>query len=57
MSPGKNLAYTRVDFINESGDLVAYGTHTKYVGKSSSDPNNVKFSEDGDKVIEGADIE
>ncbi|KAF8547293.1 thioesterase thiol ester dehydrase-isomerase [Imleria badia] len=54
---GKNLAYTRVDFTNESGDLVAYGTHTKYVGKSSSDPNNVKFSEDGEKVIEGADVE
>ncbi|KAG8214904.1 HotDog domain-containing protein, partial [Butyriboletus roseoflavus] len=54
---GKNLAYTRVDFTNESGDLVAYGTHTKYVGKSSSDLNNVKFSEDGEKVIEGANIE
>lgn len=24
--PGKSLAYTRVDFTNESGDLVAYGS-------------------------------
>lgn len=48
--------------------------HTKYVGKSSSDPvsktsnifwlnmtiflqNNVKFSEDGEQVIEGNDVD
>jgi len=52
---GKQLAYTRVDFTNPSGDLVAYGYHTKYVGKSSSHPENVKFSEDGESVIEGED--
>lgn len=54
---GKSLAYTRVDFTNPAGDLVGYGYHTKYVGKSSSDPNNVKFSEDGEQVIEGNDVE
>ncbi|KAF9220282.1 thioesterase thiol ester dehydrase-isomerase [Gyrodon lividus] len=54
---GKSLAYTRVDFTTANGELVAYGTHTKYVGRSSSDPNNVKFSEDGEKVIEGIDVE
>ncbi|KAG2069051.1 thioesterase thiol ester dehydrase-isomerase [Suillus decipiens] len=54
---GKSLAYTRVDFTNSAGDLVAYGYHTKYVGKSSSDPNNVKFSEDGERVIEGNDVD
>ncbi|KAG2030185.1 thioesterase thiol ester dehydrase-isomerase [Suillus americanus] len=54
---GKSLAYTRVDFTNPAGDLVAYGYHTKYVGKSSSDPNNVKFSEDGEQVIEGTDVD
>lgn len=53
---GKSLAYTRVDFTNPAGDLVAYGYHTKYVGKSSSDPNNVKFSEDGEQVMEGNDV-
>ncbi|KIK85960.1 hypothetical protein PAXRUDRAFT_831942 [Paxillus rubicundulus Ve08.2h10] len=54
---GKSLAYTRVDFTNAKGELVAYGNHTKYVGKSSSDPNNVKFSEDGERIIEGTDVE
>ncbi|KAH6912824.1 thioesterase thiol ester dehydrase-isomerase [Coprinopsis sp. MPI-PUGE-AT-0042] len=54
---GKQLAYTRIDFTNPAGDLVAYGYHTKYVGKSSSHENNVKFSEDGEKVIEGNDVE
>lgn len=90
MKTGKQLAYTRVDFTNPAGDLVAYGCtnpsslkshdkltvsvdHTKYVGKSSSHPvresfmrrslnlhpinlqENVKFSEDGESVIEGED--
>lgn len=94
---GKQLAYTRTDFTNEAGELVAYGCrfsccqgrmvdlrtsivetladHTKYVGRSSSHEvsfqpsskhmrcsksalwrslqENVKFSEDGETVIEG----
>ncbi|KAG6820725.1 hypothetical protein H0H93_012778 [Arthromyces matolae] len=50
---GKSLAYTRVDFTNPAGELVAYGYHTKYIGKSSSHHKNVKFSEDGKDVIEG----
>ncbi|KAH9480443.1 Putative esterase C31F10.02 [Psilocybe cubensis] len=54
---GKQLAYTRVDFTNPAGELVAYGYHTKYVGKSSSHEANVKFSEDGESVIEGVDKE
>lgn len=53
---GKSLAFTRIDFTNPAGELVAYGRklcfadlgyfilrlhftdHTKYIGKSSSDP-------------------
>ncbi|TFK17407.1 thioesterase thiol ester dehydrase-isomerase [Coprinopsis marcescibilis] len=54
---GKQLAYTRVDFTNPAGELVAYGYHTKYVGKSSSHHDNVKFSEDGETVVEGQDID
>jgi len=54
---GKQLAYTRVDFTNPAGDLVAYGYHTKYVGKSSVHENNVKFTEDGESVIEGKELE
>jgi len=50
---GKSLAYTRVDFTNAAGVLVAYGHHTKYVGKSSKHENNVKFSEDGENLVEG----
>ncbi|KAF8158134.1 thioesterase thiol ester dehydrase-isomerase [Crassisporium funariophilum] len=54
---GKQLAYTRVDFTNPAGDLVAYGYHTKYVGKTTATEKNVKFSEDGESVIEGEDLE
>ncbi|KAJ8503329.1 hypothetical protein ONZ45_g10961 [Pleurotus djamor] len=50
---GKSLAYTRVEFTNTKGDLVAYGSHTKYVGKSSSHAKNVVLSEDGEKVVHG----
>ncbi|KAJ7109747.1 HotDog domain-containing protein [Mycena crocata] len=54
---GKSLAYTRVEFTNPEGALLAYGFHTKYVGKSSSHPENVKFSEDGEVVVEGKDLD
>ncbi|KAI0333650.1 Thioesterase/thiol ester dehydrase-isomerase [Cubamyces sp. BRFM 1775] len=54
---GKSLAYTRVDFYNAQGQLAAYGHHTKYVGKSVGHKNDVKFSEDGERVIEGEDID
>ncbi|KAI5988381.1 thioesterase thiol ester dehydrase-isomerase [Pisolithus albus] len=36
-----------------NGELVAYGTHTKYIGKSATDPKNVKFSDDGETIVEG----
>ncbi|KAF9489394.1 thioesterase thiol ester dehydrase-isomerase [Pleurotus eryngii] len=54
---GKSLAYTRVDFTDPKGNLVAYGTHTKYVGKSSVHPKNVKLSNDGEIVLEGEDLD
>ncbi|KAH8104766.1 Thioesterase/thiol ester dehydrase-isomerase [Cristinia sonorae] len=53
---GKSLAYTKVDFYNSKGQLAAYGHHTKYVGKSAGHAKDVKFSEDGESVIEGEDI-
>ncbi|CAL1712606.1 unnamed protein product [Somion occarium] len=53
---GKSLAYTRVDFFNAQGQLAAYGFHTKYIGKSSGHKHDVKFSEDGETVIEGEDL-
>ncbi|KAJ7675806.1 HotDog domain-containing protein [Mycena polygramma] len=54
---GKSLAFTRVEFTNPDGLLLAYGHHTKYIGKSSHHPKNVKFSEDGEVVIEGEDLD
>lgn len=30
--------------------------HTKYVGKSAGHENDVKFSEDGESVVEGKDL-
>ncbi|KAH9947574.1 Thioesterase/thiol ester dehydrase-isomerase [Amylocystis lapponica] len=54
---GKSLAYTRVDFYNAAGQLAAYGHHTKYIGKSAGHENDVKFSDDGETVIEGKDVD
>jgi len=54
---GKNLAYTRVDFTNAAGVLVAYGHHTKYIGKSSNHEKNVEFSEDGENAIHGQEVD
>ncbi|CDO71421.1 hypothetical protein BN946_scf184909.g15 [Trametes cinnabarina] len=54
---GKSLAYTRVDFYNAQGQLAAYGHHTKYIGKSIGHDNDVKFSDDGERVIEGEDVD
>jgi len=50
---GRTLAYTRVEFTNAKGDLVAYGHHTKFVGKALEHEENVKLSEDGEKLLEG----
>ncbi|KAF8899725.1 HotDog domain-containing protein [Mucidula mucida] len=54
---GKSLAYTRTEFTNAAGDLLAYGYHTKYVGKSGVHENNVKLSDDGETVLEGKDLD
>ncbi|TCD62673.1 hypothetical protein EIP91_006566 [Steccherinum ochraceum] len=53
---GKSLAYTKVDFYNSKGQLAAYGHHTKYVGKSAGHEKDVKFSDDGETVVEGEDV-
>ncbi|KAI5117926.1 hypothetical protein M0805_002005 [Coniferiporia weirii] len=54
---GRTLAFTKVDFTNAAGDIVAYGHHTKFVGKAYGHPENVKFTDDGEKVLEGEDRE
>ncbi|KAJ7069713.1 HotDog domain-containing protein [Mycena amicta] len=54
---GKSLAYTRTEFKDPDGLLLAYGYHTKYIGKSSSHPKNVVLSEDGESFLEGEDVD
>ncbi|TDL22241.1 Thioesterase/thiol ester dehydrase-isomerase [Rickenella mellea] len=49
---GRTLAYTKVDFTTPTGELVAFGHHTKYIGKSNGHALNEKFSEDGENVLE-----
>ncbi|CAE6459092.1 unnamed protein product [Rhizoctonia solani] len=50
---GKTLAYTRIEFKNEAGQLVAHGHHTKFIGRTVNHEKNVKFSPDGEELIEG----
>ena len=38
---GKSLAYTSIRFHNEKDELVARGSHTKYVAVAWKDPQNV----------------
>lgn len=50
---GRTLAYTRIEVENSNGKLVAYGSHTKYIANVMGDAANVKFSDDGEEMIEG----
>lgn len=34
-----------------------FADHTKYVGKSAGHKHDVKFSEDGETVVEGEDVQ
>ncbi|OQD68558.1 hypothetical protein PENDEC_c034G04800 [Penicillium decumbens] len=38
---GKTLAYTNIKFMNPKGDIVARGSHTKYVTLAWKDPQNI----------------
>ncbi|KAF2097521.1 esterase [Rhizodiscina lignyota] len=38
---GKTLAYTSIKFFNGKDELVARGSHTKYVALAWKDPNNI----------------
>ena len=42
---------------NHSSPCSFCADHTKYIGKSSGHQHDVKFSEDGESVLEGEDIE
>ncbi|KAK4927450.1 hypothetical protein LTR66_016291, partial [Elasticomyces elasticus] len=51
---GKTLAFTSVKFMNEKNQIVARGSHTKYVAQAQKDPKNIidqlKPGEDESKV-------
>ncbi|MCJ1401488.1 hypothetical protein MMC11_004702 [Xylographa trunciseda] len=38
---GKTLAYTSIRFLNDKDELVARGSHTKYITLAWKDPNNI----------------
>ncbi|KAB8218180.1 esterase [Aspergillus novoparasiticus] len=38
---GKTLAYTSIKFINSNGEIVARGSHTKYIAFAWKDPQNI----------------
>ncbi|BDD54946.1 hypothetical protein MAP00_000513 [Monascus purpureus] len=38
---GKTLAYTTIKFTNSAGDIVARGSHTKYIALAWKDPQNI----------------
>ncbi|KAB2577167.1 Phenylacetic acid degradation-related protein [Lasiodiplodia theobromae] len=38
---GKTLAYTNIKFFNDKNEVVARGSHTKYVTFAWKDPNNI----------------
>lgn len=42
---GRTLAYTRVNFYNSHKKMVAFGSHTKHMGKNTP---TTRFSEDGE---------
>ncbi|KAL1988550.1 hypothetical protein VTN96DRAFT_8945 [Rasamsonia emersonii] len=38
---GKNLAYTSIKFYNDKNEIVARGSHTKYIALAFRDPQNI----------------
>ncbi|BGP26429.1 paaI_thioesterase family protein [Rhodotorula toruloides] len=51
---GKTLAFTRTELYSaESGKLLAFGSHTKYIADALKSDKNVKFSEDGEQLVQG----
>lgn len=47
---GRRMAFTRIDFRNEKGQLVAFGSHTHAVLPETR-PHEVVFSDDGETAI------
>ncbi|GAA6055135.1 hypothetical protein JCM3770_007459 [Rhodotorula araucariae] len=53
---GKTLAYTRIELHSaESGKLLAFGSHTKYIADALKSPRNVTLSDDGEHILDGVE--
>merc|ERR1711939_582331 len=53
---GRTLAYTETKLIHaETGNVLATGLHTKFVGRSLDHPKNVQFDDSGNIVAKGED--
>lgn len=51
---GKSLASTRIELRHRATDqILAFGSHTKFVGKAMSHEENVVFDETGNTVVKG----
>ncbi|AYO43026.1 uncharacterized protein DNF11_2076 [Malassezia restricta CBS 7877] len=54
ISMGKTLAYTRTELRDvDSNELLAYGSHTKYIRMGSKATDNVTFNKTGENVVSG----
>lgn len=54
ISMGKTLAFTRMEIRHPVTDaLLAYGSHTKFIGKAMAHEENVKFDDKGETVLQG----
>lgn len=54
ISMGKTLAFTRMEVRHPVTDaLLAYGSHTKFIGRALKHAENVKFDSKGLQVLEG----
>lgn len=51
---GKTLAFTRMEIRHPvTNALLAYGSHTKFIGKALHHPENVAFDHSGTRVVHG----
>lgn len=49
---------TRVEIRHPVSDaLLAFGSHTKFIGKAMGHAENVEFDEEGEKILKGKPME
>ncbi|CED82981.1 HGG motif-containing thioesterase [Phaffia rhodozyma] len=55
LSKGRSLGFTKVELRDSSNRVVAFGHHTKFIGRSSNPELDVRFSSDGESVVAGSE--